>query len=184
MRPPECSICGKNLANGDKCELLSFAVIPQEVIDQTQRSNTSGMTLPDHPDHQEWFCLEHVDTAKQFTHLTCSEALTQLRAILLPPPERNLKGIILDDLFVSECPLCSDWAGWTGIIEEKNSGLSDRGVLMYCPHCGNRFLYVPGALRSFFEETPPLFIPGRRLTRRLEGEYTSKYAWPINSDSR
>lgn len=194
MRPPECCICDNSLENGDKCELVSFAMIPQEVIDQKQNSNPAGLTIPDHPEHQEWFCMDHIDMAKQFEHLTSREAVTQLKAILVPPPGRNLKGPVLDDLFVSECPLCGDWAGWTGIIElEKSYETSDRnsittpvhrGALMHCPHCANRFMDIPGALRSFFEETPPLFIPGRRLTRRLEGGYTSKKAWPVNSDSR
>ena len=44
----------------------------------------------------------------------------------------------------------------------------DLGVLMYCLICSNQFLESKGALQDFLRNSPPMFIPGRRLSDRLE----------------
>jgi len=75
----------------------------------------------DHPDHMEWFCSEHSILAKQFLHLTIHEIVAQLKSLIEPyDGDRSLyRSLVLDDLFTSECPFCSNWAGWTGVIEEE-----------------------------------------------------------------
>jgi len=150
--------------------------------------------------------------ATQLVHLTCTQAATQLQSLAIDGSNSAPQRPILDDLFLSECPACGNWAGWTGLIEEQrfdeldaendleihdsasssstsqrtvDSGILNRilnlrkasddsmdqvnlGVLMYCLVCSNQFLESQGALQDFLRHSPPTFIPGRRLSGRLE----------------
>ena len=150
--------------------------------------------------------------ATQLVHLTCTQAVDQLQSLSLDGSDSGSQKPILDDWFLSECPACGNWAGWTGLIEEQrfdeldaendqeindsatwsstsqrtvDSGILNRilnlrrtsddsmdqvdlGVLMYCLVCSNQFLESKGSLQDFLRHSPPTFIPGRRLSGRLE----------------
>ena len=161
MRPPNCCLCEKGLDTNEEGELLTFIQLPTNVIKSAQGS----APLPDHPEHQEWFCLLHLPLAAQFKHLTRNEAVAQLSSIV----EESIDELTnvdpsLDDLFLSECPACGSQAAWLGIIEEeKELETFDLGTLMHCPDCSDRFLLTQGALQQFLTNNPPLFIPGRRI---------------------
>ena len=45
---------------------------------------------------------------------------------------------------------------------------TDLGILMHCLVCSNQFLESKGSLQDFLRNSPPIFIPGRRLSDRLE----------------
>ena len=53
-------------------------------------------------------------------------------------------------------------------VSDDSIGPVDLGVLMYCLVCSNQFLESKGALQDFLRDSPPTFIPGRRLSGRLE----------------
>ena len=115
MRPPNCCLCRRGLDTNDNCELLDFIKLPSEVVKSVQGS----APVPDHPEHQEWFCLFHLPMAIQFKHLTRNEAVSQLSSIEEESDEFANIDPALDDLFVSECPACGSQAAWLGIIEEE-----------------------------------------------------------------
>ncbi|SVD16342.1 uncharacterized protein METZ01_LOCUS369196, partial [marine metagenome] len=162
MRPPNCCLCEKGLDTNEECELLTFIQLPTNVIKSAQGS----APLPDHPEHQEWFCLFHHPLATQFKHLTRNEAVTQLSSIVEESIDQLEKvAPALDDLFLSECPACGSQAAWLGIVEEERElETFDLGTLMHCPDCSDRFLLTQGALQQFLKNNPPLFIPGRRIS--------------------
>lgn len=168
MRPANCYLCERGLDTKDECELISFTKIPANVI-----KSVRGLVypVPTHPDNTEWFCIEeHFALAKQFKHLTYEEAVNQLKCITGTSRE-DCNNIKLDYLFVSECTLCGDVAGWTGVIEEESFEESiELGTLMYCYTCANSFLTVSGALQEYLKKSPPVFIPGRRLSDTEEPE--------------
>jgi len=168
MRPPNCYLCERGLDTEDECELISFTKIPENVIKSVRGSI---YPVPTHPDSTEWFCKEeHFNLAKQFKHLTYEEAVNQLKCITGKSREDS-NNIKLDYLFVSECTLCGDVAGWTGVIEEESFEESiELGTLMYCYTCANSFLTVSGALQEYLKKSPPIFIPGRRLSDTEEPE--------------
>ena len=209
MKPPMCCLCYHGFETGHECELIAFTQIPEDVVNSLRRGDKDP---PEHPPHLEWFCTEHVHSATQLVHLTCTQAVTQLQSLAVNEATSVPNRPIVDDLFLSECPVCGNWAGWTGLIEEHSfdelddggdqklhdpipssstsqapvgSGMLDRilthrkapdssmdqadlGVLMYCLVCSNQFLECKGALQEFLRKSPPTFIPGRRLSRRLE----------------
>ena len=162
MRPPECCMCDKTLGDGCECELLVFKQIPADVIASVRGIQRVGYEIPDHPNHMEWFCSEHSILAKQFLHLTIHETVAQLESLIESyAGDRSLyRSLVLDDLFTSECPLCSNWAGWTGVTEEEYEyqRSSEReaqiGPLIQCPHCGHRFQDLDRALQEFLRHPP------------------------------
>jgi hypothetical protein len=184
MRPPECCMCDKTLGDGYECEMLVFKQVPADVIASVRGIQRVGYEIPDHPDHMEWFCSEHSILAKQFLHLTIHETVAQLKSLIESyAGDRSLyRSLVLDDLFTSECPLCSNWAGWTGVIEEEYEYQrspereTQIGPLMHCPNCEHRFQDLDGALQEFLRQNPPLFIPGRRLSDKVDGQFET--GWP------
>ena len=209
MRPPICCLCDRGFETGHECELVAFTQVPEDVANSLRRGYEDP---PEHPPHLEWFCPEHAQLATQLVHLTCTQAVAQLQSLTADESNSVPHRPILDDLFLSECPACGNWAGWTGLIEEQRfdeldaendleihdsvspsstskravgSGMLNRilnlrkasddsmdqvdlGVLMYCLVCSNQFLESNGALQDFLRHSPPTFIPGRRLSGRLE----------------
>ena len=164
MRPPNCCLCRRGLDTNDNCELLDFIKLPSEVVKSVQGS----APVPDHPEHQEWFCSLHLTMATQFKHLTRNEAVSQLNAIVDESDEFEEVVPALDDLFVSECPSCGSQAAWLGIIEEETAlETFDMGTLMQCPDCSDRFLLTQGALQQYLKDSPPQFIPSRRISGYL-----------------
>jgi hypothetical protein len=70
MRPPTCRICGRQFDPDGGGALLTFRRADDH------RESPAGQT--DHPPHQEWFCADHVDAAREYTYLTREEALARL----------------------------------------------------------------------------------------------------------
>ena len=116
MRPPICCLCDRGFETGHECELVAFTQVPEDVADSLRRSHEDP---PEHPPHLEWFCQEHVHLATQLVHLTCTQAVTQLQALTADESHSVSHRPMLDDLFLSECPTCGNWAGWAGVIEEQ-----------------------------------------------------------------
>ena len=167
MRPPECCMCDKTLEDGDECELLVFKQVPADVIASVRGIQRVGYEIPDHPDHMEWFCSEHSILAKQFLHLTIHESVAQLKSLIESyAGDRSLyRSLVLDDLFTSECPFCSNWAGWTGVIEEEYEYQrspereTQIGPLMHCPNCEHRFQDLDGLYKNSSDKTLLCLFP-------------------------
>lgn len=77
MRPPICGICNKsNRRDEVKCRLVTFALTQEEkafnqrMIDNRMVGHKKGL---------EWFCQEHVQIAKKYSHLTLREAFKAIR---------------------------------------------------------------------------------------------------------
>ena len=116
MRPPICCLCDRGFETGHECELIAFTQVPEDVANSLRRGYEDP---PEHPPHLEWLCPEHVQQATQLVHLTCTQAVDQLQSLSLDGSDSGSQKPILDDLFLSECPACGNWAGWTGLIEEQ-----------------------------------------------------------------
>ena len=166
MRPPNCYLCEQGLGTEVECKLIYFTKIPSDVIKSMRGSTPNTYPVPSHSDNAQWFCIEkHSKLAKQFKHLTYEEATEQLKCII-GENRKDSQNITLDELFMSECTLCGDTARWTGIIEEEGFEESiELGVLMYCNTCVNSFLDINGSLQEYLTKTPPIFIPGRSLSK-------------------
>lgn len=72
----------------------------------------------------------------------------------------------LDFHYSSECPACSEVAGWMGETEVYKNGWL--GVKLACPHCCNQFVNYASRYNKEFSATPkPVFTPGREVPRRF-----------------
>ncbi|MCY3412470.1 MAG: hypothetical protein INQ03_12605 [Candidatus Heimdallarchaeota archaeon] len=76
MKPPECIICDKQFSPTKGGDLLYFTPTPDEKKEM-ERWDRDG--LVGHPLNAEWFCKKHLKKAKQYLHLSISEALNTLR---------------------------------------------------------------------------------------------------------
>jgi hypothetical protein len=116
VRPPICCLCDCGFETGRECALVAFTQVPEDVANSLRRGCEDP---PEHPPHLEWFCPQHIPLAMQLVHLTCKQAVTQLQSLGVAESNSAAGRPILDDLFLSECPACGNWAGWTGLIEAQ-----------------------------------------------------------------
>ncbi len=75
----------------------------------------------------------------------------------------------LDWAYQEECPLCGRNAGWSGELEQDETGI---GRVMRCPHCGNVSTWQRGVDQEGLKEAwqlkrVPACYPGRGLKREL-----------------
>lgn len=73
MKPPICSICGKDCGTG---KLIYFKLRPSDREWHKRMKKTHGVG---HPPEAAWFCENHNENASQLSDLTISEAMKELR---------------------------------------------------------------------------------------------------------
>lgn len=74
MRPPVCAICGKKF--GDTGGLVTFKKTELDTA-WDKRMEQPGMV--GHPPYMEWFCEEHLQQARDLSHMTKPEAMGIIR---------------------------------------------------------------------------------------------------------
>lgn len=72
MRPPICCICDKRMLESDEGGLIYFKKRPSDI---EWEEKMKKMRAVGHPPYAEWFCNEHYEQAKKFSHLTIAECL-------------------------------------------------------------------------------------------------------------
>lgn len=76
MRPPICAICNRDFrTNTNQGGLVQFNLSTTEVElnEQLKKSQISG-----HPQGLEWFCKDHIVSAKKYRNLTYAEACEKI----------------------------------------------------------------------------------------------------------
>ncbi len=68
MMPPECPVCGRDLRSD-----------PDLKFGQVRFANFEPIDGPGHPEGLVWFCVDHLDAAKELEHLSSSDAIRELR---------------------------------------------------------------------------------------------------------
>ena len=76
MMPPNCCLCDKGLETGDECELICFHKTPEQ---EAWHAEAESRLIPDHPPNCEWFCEDHVETARSLVSLDLDQALAKIR---------------------------------------------------------------------------------------------------------
>ena len=72
MRPPICAICHKDFrASSDEGGLVSFK---ETIKDKAFNLRFETTRIVGHKRALEWFCGNHIETARKYKHLTWSEA--------------------------------------------------------------------------------------------------------------
>ncbi|GAB5554619.1 MAG: hypothetical protein Sapg2KO_42100 [Saprospiraceae bacterium] len=77
MRPPICAICFARFSPGSTEGGLVYFKLSQEEAEFNQRMKEQRKV--GHPAGREWFCEQHVEKAKTFTHLTLKEAIPLIK---------------------------------------------------------------------------------------------------------
>lgn len=67
MMPPNCAVCGRTLRSD-----------PDLKFGQVRFANFEPIKGPGHPKGLIWFCVDHLDAAKELKHLPSSEAIREL----------------------------------------------------------------------------------------------------------
>lgn len=78
MKPPICSFCGARFSpSSTKGTSLRFAISAEdEAINQRMRDRR----MVGHPKGLHWICEDHIDAARELTHLHWPEARATLKA--------------------------------------------------------------------------------------------------------
>ena len=77
MRPPICEICDRDFDPHKEGGLIDFKETPEgRAFDK--RVAEEGIV--GHPPDTGWFCGDHIEQARELTHLTISEACRKIRA--------------------------------------------------------------------------------------------------------
>lgn len=76
MRPPICRVCNKRMEEDDKGGLIYFAKRPsdEEWGEKMKEKGWIG-----HPPYADWFCEDHYDKAKEFSHLSIDKAMKEMK---------------------------------------------------------------------------------------------------------
>jgi len=120
MMPPNCCLCDNGLETGHECELIGFHRTPEQEV---WHAEVDLRPLPDHPPDCDWFCEDHVDTARSFIALDRDQALEAIRSretwMVMQidlfdrdtPPMLDKQGVGL------ECGLFEFWSGVLGTVD-------------------------------------------------------------------
>lgn len=76
MMPPNCCLCDRGIDSGDVCELVCFQRTPEQ---QAWHAEADSRSFSDHPPDCEWFCEDHVRTARSYRKLDCAKAVEAIR---------------------------------------------------------------------------------------------------------
>lgn len=71
MKPPICCICDKHF-DINEGGLVQFKMTENDKL-QAERLKQDGFI--GHPPAKKWFCSDHIELAKKYSHLTFSEAV-------------------------------------------------------------------------------------------------------------
>lgn len=79
MKPPICVICHKQLINTD----TGGGLVTFKLTEQQKQNNKrfESRCIVGHPDGTHWFCGEHIEAAKQHSHLFDFEAMEVMKEI-------------------------------------------------------------------------------------------------------
>ena len=77
MRPPICGYCNNsNREEFVRCSLVNFALTQEEKAFNQRMTDTR---MVGHKKGLEWFCKDHLEIAKKYSHLTLKEAFKAIR---------------------------------------------------------------------------------------------------------
>ena len=124
MMPPDCCLCHKGIATGHQCELICFRRTAEQ---EAWHVAAQSRLVPDHPPDCEWFCEDHVDTARALIALNRDQAIAAVRTretwMLMqidlfdrdtpPMPEKQGMGL--------ECGLYEFWFGVLATVNVEGS---------------------------------------------------------------
>jgi len=68
MRPPICDFCDRDCREHPELEFGLVSFRDREQLEQ-----------PGHPEGLLWFCQDHLERARELSHLDSHEALTRMR---------------------------------------------------------------------------------------------------------
>jgi len=77
MKPPFCSFCGSRFSPFDTPgTTLKFAISAE---DEASNQRMIKERMPHHPRGLHWICEDHIDAAKELTHLRWSDARAEMK---------------------------------------------------------------------------------------------------------
>lgn len=120
MMPPNCCLCDNGLQTGHECELICFHRTPEQEV---WHAEANSRPLPEHPPDCDWFCEDHVHTARAFIALDLDQAVEVIR-------NRETWRLMQIDLFDRDTPPMLEKQGvglesglfefWSGVLATVN----------------------------------------------------------------
>lgn len=76
MKPPRCAVCEKRFFAKKEGDLVSFKLTDEQKLKKQEMQQKGHVG---HPVGKLWFCNEHLQLAKKYSHLTVIEAFKEIR---------------------------------------------------------------------------------------------------------